>query len=698
MAASSEICKVLLAGEWRHAKAEGTFRAANPRTKAPLEAEYPVSSLDDVESAVQAGWEAGRELRALNAARRSDFLERYAARIDARADDLVEAAHEETALPKAPRLLEVELPRTSNQLRQAAAAALDGSWTEATIDTQTGIRSRFGPLAGPVAVFGPNNFPFAFNGISGGDFAAAIAAGNAVIAKANTSHPTTTRILGEEAFEAVREAGLPAATVQLLYRIDHETGKRLVSHPLIGATGYTGSRAAGLTLKTAADAAGKPIYLELSSVNPVVILPAAIRERGEAIAGEFQTSCLMGAGQFCTNPGVVVLLRSGETEGFIQQVCAGFEKAPVGTLLGGRVEEGLARAVRDLVAAGAEVLTGGEPGGGEGFSYRNTVLRVSGAQFLEKPLELQGEAFGNSTLLVIAEDGKELENVVGSFEGNLTGCIYSHSGGEDDDVYGRVAPVLQARVGRLLNDKMPTGVAVSAAMNHGGPYPATGHPGFTAVGIPAALRRFAKLECYDNVREGKAAPRAPGPESHRQALALHRRPVEPGRRGVAEPGTDSATAARQEPRFPVKRLERKGRARLPPSRGRIPLLRLGRSLALPAPPPTSRALPGAARLRSARQWGASVAVDDRLVGRVHPEDVVDLAIDVVDLGDAAAVHRGLEGAISRRHADDGGRRRLSHLGVPGAVVTYHDRRPQVTDPETAVDRCRRQRATADHDE
>jgi NADP-dependent aldehyde dehydrogenase len=502
----SELEKVLIAGRWRAADPEGSFRAVNPRTREPIARAYPVSSMNDVTAALEAGWEAAKALRALPAAVRASFLERYAARIEARAAELVASAHEETALPVRPRLLEVELPRTVGQLRQAAAAARDGGWCLPTIDTRAGIRSRFGPLAGAVAVFGPNNFPFAFNSAAGGDFAAAVAAGNVVIAKANTSHPGTTRLFAEEALEASREAGLPAATVQLIYRTSHETGERLVAHRLLGATGYTGSRAAGLALKAAADRAGKPIYLELSSINPVVILPGALRERSAEIAAELQTSCLMGTGQFCTNPGLILLLASRESEAFVRELKARFEAAPAGTLLGERVEDALARAVEGLQRAGAEVVTGGERGGGEGFSYRNTVLRVEGESFLARPEALQEEAFGNATLLVIAAGAAELERVIDLLDGNLTGSIYSRRGGEDDDLHRRLAAGLRLKVGRLLDDKMPTGVAVSPAMSHGGPYPATGHPGFTAVGIPASLRRFAQLECYDNVRAARLPP------------------------------------------------------------------------------------------------------------------------------------------------------------------------------------------------
>jgi NADP-dependent aldehyde dehydrogenase len=274
----------------------------------------------------------------------------------------------------------------------------------------------------------------------------------------------------------------------------------------VGATGYTGSRGAGLKLKAAADAAGKPIYLELSSVNPVVVLPGALEERLEEVAKEFAASCLLGTGQFCTNPGLVILQRGGSTEAFVGRVAEAFEASGVGTLLSRGVEGALADAVATLQRAGAELVRGGRAGAGQGYSFANTLLRVTGARFLEAPEALQTEAFGPSSLFVVAADLDEVCRVIDHVEGSLTGCVYSHRGGADDAAYERVEARLRPRVGRLLNDKMPTGVAVSPAMNHGGPYPSTGHPGFTAVGIPASLRRFAVLHSYDAVRSHRLPP------------------------------------------------------------------------------------------------------------------------------------------------------------------------------------------------
>ena len=258
-------------------------------------------------------------------------------------------------------------------------------------------------------------------------------------------------------------------------------------------------------MKAAADAAGKPIYLEMSSINPVFILPGALKERGVEIAEEFQTSALMGTGQFCTNPGIVVLQAGEEAEQFIAEMQGRFEKAQPTPLLGVSGLKSLGESVEALQSAGATLVTGGSQADGSGCRFQNTLVKTTGEAFIRDPEKLQTEAFGNANLFVVAKDADELEKVASSFEGNLTGSIYTDTEGEDDGLYVRVERHLRRRVGRLLNDKMPTGVAVTPAMNHGGPYPATGHPGFTAVGIPGSVRRFAMLECYDNVRE----PRLP---------------------------------------------------------------------------------------------------------------------------------------------------------------------------------------------
>ncbi len=499
----SERQPILVDGRWVQAIApSGAFHAFDPsRGRELADREFPVSGWPDLEAMLAAGRYAAGEMARLPPARLAAFLETYADTIEARAAARVETAHRETGLPVEPRLLKVELPRTTNQLRQAAQAARDGSWSRPTIDTAANIRSMHGPLGGPVLVFGPNNFPFAFNGVAGGDFAAAVAAGNPVIAKAHPGHPHTSALLAQAALEAANAAGLPSGAVQMFFRTDPELGLRLVAHPAVAAVAFTGGRPAGTAIKAAADRVGKPVYLEMSSVNPVFMLAGALRERGGAIAAELHGSCALGAGQFCTKPGVAVLAPGEDAEAFVEELRRLTAAATPGVLLTPHSPQSIADTVARLRGAGAELLAGG--GGAddvEGYAFQPTLLRVSGQGFLDDPAALQSEAFGHVCLLVVAESAEQLPRIAAAMEGTLTGAIYSDTGGADDEVYAALEPILRARVGRLLNDKMPTGVAVSAAMNHGGPFPATGHPGFTAVGFPASILRFSALHCYDNVR------------------------------------------------------------------------------------------------------------------------------------------------------------------------------------------------------
>ena len=495
---------VLINGSWRKAFSPvGSFHAVNPTTGSQLDDPYPISSFAEVEEALEAAHEAAKALFKTPSEAIANFLEAFAESIEGHADELVEIAHLETALPKGPRLRSTELPRTTNQLRQAACAARDRSWCRATIDTKANLRSKYAPLGASVVVFGPNNFPFAFNAAAGGDCAAAVAARNPVIAKSNPGHPGTTKLFAELAFRCIQRASLPKGIFQMIYHLRPEDGIRLVAHPLVGATSFTGSRPAGLRLKEAAEQAGKLIYLEMSSVNPIFILPGALRERPEAIAGDLFNSCALGTGQFCTKLGVIILMHNEESERFFGMIKELFEQPPAGFLVGQNVLDGIGAALKTIQDVGAQIVTGGKKLEGQGFRYENTLLRVSGEIFLKNPKALQHEAFGTVALTVFAKDFDQMTEIANSLEGTLTASIYSHTQEEDEQFYSPLDPILRRKVGRLLNDKMPTGVTVSPAMVHGGPFPASGHPGFTAVGIPASLLRFAALHCYDNVRQNR---------------------------------------------------------------------------------------------------------------------------------------------------------------------------------------------------
>lgn len=494
---------ILTAGQWRPGTPAAQFRAIDPTTGEAIGPAFPRSGGDDVEQAVDAAAQAADALAALPPERIAAFLDAYADAIEAAKDTLVAIANAETGLPVSPRLADVELPRTTGQLRQAAHAVRTFAWTQPVIDTKAGLRAHFAPLHKPVLVFGPNNFPFAFNAVAGSDFASAIAARNPVIAKAHPSHPGTTKALAELAHRAVVACGLPAATVQLLYDVEPELGLRLAGDRRIGAIGFTGSRGAGLALKTAADAAGIPIYAEMSSVNPVFVLPGALRERGDALAQEYFASSTMGSGQFCTNPGIVIAPTGADGDAFVAQAAAKFEAAAPMVLFSQGVQAHLHRSVQALLRAGARIVAGSATATEPGSRYAPTLLEADAATFLRNAEALQQEAFGPVSLLLRYRDADEAVAIARAFDGNLTGTLHSAGDGSDDDAYGRIAAALRPRVGRLIDDKWPTGVAVSAAMQHGGPYPSTGHAGFTSVGMPGAIRRFAQWQSYDNVRDDR---------------------------------------------------------------------------------------------------------------------------------------------------------------------------------------------------
>ncbi|ALN93486.1 aldehyde dehydrogenase family protein [Lysobacter gummosus] len=491
---------VLIEGRWQASRdSGGEFRAFDPTRAVAFGPAFPISGARDVEAALASASAAADQLAACEPERIADFFDAYALGIEHDAPDLVALAHLETALAIEPRLAKVELPRTTGQLRQAARAVRERSWTQPVIDTAAGLRSHLAPLHKPVLIFGPNNFPFAFNAVAGSDFASAIAARNPVIAKVHPSHPATSQRLAELAHRALVEAGLPATALQVLYHLDPALGLSLAGDARLGALAFTGSRNAGLALKAAADAAGVPAYLELSSINPVFMLDGALRERGAALAQEFFASCTMGAGQFCTNPGVVVVPRSAHGDAFVEAAAALFAQAGEGVLFSQGGRDHYQAASARWREAGATLIGGGEAASGEGYRVRPTLWSVDAEQFIADA-RLRGEVFGPASLIVrTRDDYHDTIAIARALEGNLTATIYAAA--DDAYVQGALAAQLRPRVGRLIGNRMPTGVAVSAAMNHGGPYPSTGHPGFTSVGLPAAIRRFAALHCYDQIEE-----------------------------------------------------------------------------------------------------------------------------------------------------------------------------------------------------
>ena len=492
---AADVEPVLIGGRWRPSVLSGTFRAVDPSTGRESDRTWPVSTWTDLEVALTAATEAAVELCRLPGERIAAFLERYADRLGERGAELVATAHAETALPVKPRLADVELPRTLDQLRQAAAAAREGTWRMAMIDSARNIRSAAFGL-GPVIVLPPGNFPLAYGAVTGGDFAAAIAAGNPVIAKAHPGHPGVSRMAAEEALAALGETGLPAATVQLVHGLSNADGERLVAEPRVGATGFTGGQEAGRRLFTAAAAAGRVIWVEMGSLNPVVLLPGALAERADEISGELTASVTGSAGQFCTKPGLVLYLDDAAGRGFVAATVARFESVGAQALLGPLGRDRLVAAIGRLRRAGARLLAGAEEGQGP-CGHVPTLLEVTAAEFGGHPDGLLVEAFGNATLLIRCGSTEELEQAIRHVGGSLGASIYAARSGADDDRFARVAALLEQRAGRIIENRMPTGLAVTPPMQHGGPWPSAGPPFFSAVGMPWSILRFARRICFD---------------------------------------------------------------------------------------------------------------------------------------------------------------------------------------------------------
>lgn len=495
---------VLIDGRWQASvDAVSGFRAEDPSRGEPIGPEFPISGSSDVEAALRAASACAPELAVAAPSTVAAALEACAAAIEADVDALVALAHAETGLPVQPRLREVELPRTCNQLRQAAQAARSCSWRQPVIDTRDGLRACFGALAKPVWVIGPNNFPFAFNAVAGSDFASALVAGNPVIAKAHPGHPATSQRLAQCVHSALTQSGLPAASLQLLYHMEPATGLRLAADTRLGAIGFTGGRRAGLALKAAADAAGVVFHGEMSSLNPVFLLPGALRERSEAIAQELFSACTLGSGQFCTKPGISLLPRGPEGDRFVERVQALFAQTAPLVLLSASVLQQIEAGVGALRAAGARLLCGGQRGS-PGFRYTPSLLDVDAGTLLQSRA-LQTEVFGPVALLVRC-DIRQMADVAARLEGQLCGALYRASDGSDDTLWRTLAAALRPRVGRLIDSRMPTGVAVSPAQQHGGPFPSSSHAGFSAVGMPGAIRRFAAWQCFDHVADALLPP------------------------------------------------------------------------------------------------------------------------------------------------------------------------------------------------
>jgi len=482
--------------------AGAAFQAFDPGKNEALGPDFNAVDAAQVAEACALAGAAFDAYRATGDHERADFLELIAAQILALGDDLIVRAMAETGLPRA--RLEGERGRTMNQLKLFAELLREGSWQDARIDTalptrtppRPDLRLRFVGV-GPVAVFGASNFPLAFS-VAGGDTAAALAAGCPVVVKAHSAHPGTSELVGRAVVEAVRLSGLPAGVFALLTGSGHGIGDTLVRHPAIQAVGFTGSRSGGIALMAAAAARPQPIpvYAEMSSINPVVLLPGALAKRGADIATGFAGSLVMGVGQFCTNPGLVLGLAGADFDRFAVAAAEALKPVPAATMLTPGIAGAYQRGEDQL--AGQPAVDSLLRGTSSGCQGAPSLFKTTGAAFLANHA-MQAEIFGPASLLIACTDLAELLAVIEGLEGQLTATLQLQEDDEADIAAARtLLPALERKVGRILANGYPTGVEVSTAMVHGGPFPATSDGRSSSVGT-AAIQRFLRPVCYQNM-------------------------------------------------------------------------------------------------------------------------------------------------------------------------------------------------------
>jgi len=490
---------------------EGTQRAFNPSTNAEIaEPSFGLGGKTEVDEAATLAEAAFDTFRKLPLEKRAAFLEAIADNIVAIGDPLIERAHAETGLPLA--RLQGERGRTVGQLRLFAKVVRDGRFLAATIDPalpertplpRADLRLAKVPL-GPVAVFGASNFPLAFS-VAGGDTASALAAGAPVIVKAHSAHLGTSELVGRAIQKAVKDQGLPEGVFSLLIGAGRKLGEALVAHPAIKAVGFTGSRQGGLALVRIAAARAEPIpvYAEMSSINPVFLMPAALAARAEAIGKGFADSLAMGAGQFCTNPGLVIAIGDDNVQRFITAASRALAEKAAQTMLTPGIHEAYTAGTAKVdAAAGVEKVAQGVAAGDQPNAAQ-AALYVTDAQRLLSSPELEDEMFGPASIVVRAKDFDEVLQLAEHLEGQLTVTLQI-----DPDDYadaGRLLPVLERKAGRILANGFPTGVEVCHAMVHGGPFPSTSNPMFTSVGA-TAIDRFLRPVCYQDLPDALRPP------------------------------------------------------------------------------------------------------------------------------------------------------------------------------------------------
>ncbi len=479
-----------------------TFEGQDPAAGVAIAPGFEISDASHVDQACTAAAAAFDAYRETDPETRAAFLEAIAAQIEAIGDPLIARAMQESGLPRA--RLEGERGRTCGQLRMFAGVVRAGRWAGVVLDSplpdrqplpRSDLRQRR-IAVGPVAVFGASNFPLAFS-VAGGDTASALAAGCPVVVKAHPAHPGTSLLVAEAIDAAVAQCGLPRGVFSMVQGPANELGATLVAHPAIKAVGFTGSRGGGLALVAIAQARPEPIpvYAEMSSVNPVLLMPGALAERAEALGAAFIGSLTMGSGQFCTNPSLVIGVDGPDLDRFVRAAAEALSGAQPQVMLTAGIHAAYARGVDELAQAQGVTLEARGVADDACNRCQAALMTASGDALLADPA-LAHEVFGASSMVVRARDLDQVAAILEALEGQLTATL--HLGKGDTALAGPLMPLLERKAGRILANGWPTGVEVCHAMVHGGPFPATSDPRSTSVGS-AAIERFLRPVCYQDL-------------------------------------------------------------------------------------------------------------------------------------------------------------------------------------------------------
>ncbi|MFK8058464.1 MAG: aldehyde dehydrogenase (NADP(+)) [Polaribacter sp.] len=488
------------------AKGNKTYKTFNPELNKENSVEFSEASSEEIQEAVDLASKAFQEFRFISGTKKAKFLNTIADEILALDDELVQTYCSETGLPEG--RAKGERGRTVGQLRSFATLVAEGSWVEATIDVaqpnrepmpKSDIRKMLIPL-GPVVVFGASNFPLAYS-TAGGDTAAALASGCPVIVKSHPMHSGTGELVASAIIKAAQKTGMPNGVFSNLNSSGIEVGQQLVSHSGVKAVGFTGSIKGGRALLDLAAKRAEPIpvFAEMGSINPVVILPEALANRNNEIAKTYAGSITLGTGQFCTNPGLILGIKSDDLSEFVNHLSQEILEINPSCMLHPNIKKGYNANKEKVVSQENVTVTANYESDVANNYAQQAVVSVNGKSFLENPT-LHLEVFGPFSMVVQCENEAELEQVIASLEGQLTGTVIS----DDNEIsnYSNVIAALQNRVGRIIFNGVPTGVEVCESMVHGGPYPASTDSRFTAVGINSIkrwVRPFSYQDWPDNI-------------------------------------------------------------------------------------------------------------------------------------------------------------------------------------------------------